>query len=455
MNQTIEKEFHVAMQWFYAIRAQVGNNKLAVIKDCEEQCPTAWALLLHYLNPFSVFHLRSKSLANDIQPAGEPYTSAQQLITDIMSMPAMTNQKIAQIKATLNTIHNEDVRNFAAQYLIKTVRIGVAAETVNKAIGRDVIPLFGCMLANKYFDHAKAVVGKTVAVTEKLDGIRALAFVTQWPYHADIHIYSRQGKRILGLIEVEQAIREAVVPLFEAGVLKENVVFDGELLVTNRNGIPSKEQYKRTTKIVSSDNLLHKTGITYNVFDVLTKSDFSVGESEATYLERRKALETIFTSSNSPSVRVVPVEQILSFTDETSAHKAIIELVTKARQDGKEGIMLNICDAPYVCKRTNNLLKVKVFQDCDLQIVGFQQGTGKFADTLGALLVDYKGNVVGVGSGMSDEQRQEFWNHQDTHMGRVVTVQYFEETNDADGNKSIRFPVFKELREEGKEVSYN
>lgn len=117
--------------------------------------------------------------------------------------------------------------------------------------------------------------------------------------------------------------------------------------------------------------------------------------------------------------------------------------------------MLNICDAPYVCKRTNNLLKVKVFQDCDLEITGFQQGTGKFADTLGALLVDYKGNSVGVGSGMSDEQRKEFWDHQDRYLGRVVTVQYFEETNDADGNKSIRFPVFKELREEGKEVSYS
>ena len=31
---------------------------------------------------------------------------------------------------------------------------------------------------------------------------------------------------------------------------------------------------------------------------------------------------------------------------------------------------------------------------------------------------------------------------------------YFEETNDADGKLSIRFPVFKELCVEGKEVSY-
>ena len=455
MQQTIEKEFNVAMQWFHAIASARGLEKYDYIKNMEKQCPSAWALLLLYLNPSNVFHIRAKSLANDIKPDGEPYTSVKSMIDDLIAMPAVTNKMIAQIKATLNTILDESIRQFAVQYLTKTVKIGITADTVNKTMERNIIPVFGCMLANKYFDHPQAIVGKTVAVTEKLDGIRALAFVQPWPHHADIAIFSRQGKRIYGLMEIENALKKAVVSLYDRGELEDGIVFDGELLITNRSGVPSKEQYKRTTKIVSSNKLIQKTGITYNVFDVLPTKDFRIGESEATYLQRRKALETIFRGHNSPAVRVVPVEQTVSFTDETSAHKAIVELVTKARNTEKEGIMLNICDAPYVCKRTNNLLKVKVFQDCDLEITGFQQGTGKFADTLGALLVNYKGNTVGVGSGMSDEQRKEFWDHQDQYLGRVVTVQYFEETNDADGNKSIRFPVFKELREEGKEVSYS
>jgi len=455
MMQAIEKEFNVTMQWFNAIASARGLEKYDYIKDMEKQCPSAWVLLLLYLNPSNVFHIRSKSLANDIKPDGDPYTSVKTMIDDLMAMPAVTNKMIARIKATLNIILDESVRQFAVQYLTKTAKIGITADTVNKTLERNIIPVFGCMLANKYFDHPHIIVGKTVAITEKLDGIRALAFVQPWPHRADITIFSRQGKRIYGLLEVENAIRKAVVPLYDSGVLKDSIVFDGELLITDRAGIPSKEQYKRTSKIVSSDKLIQKTGITYNVFDVLPTKDFRIGESEAIYSQRRKALETIFRGYNSPAVRIVPVEQTVSFTDKTSAHKAIVELVTKARDIGKEGVMLNICDAPYVCKRTNNLLKVKVFQDCDLEIIGFQQGTGKFADTLGALLVNYKGNTVGVGSGMSDEQRKEFWTHQDQYLGRIVTVQYFEETNDADGNKSIRFPVFKELREEGKEVSYH
>jgi len=43
----------------------------------------------------------------------------------------------------------------------------------------------------------------------------------------------------------------------------------------------------------------------------------------------------------------------------------------------------------------------------------------------------------------------------DELIGRVISVQYFEETHDVDGNLSLRFPVFKELRETGKEVSYS
>lgn len=115
--------------------------------------------------------------------------------------------------------------------------------------------------------------------------------------------------------------------------------------------------------------------------------------------------------------------------------------------------MINFDEAPYVCKRTPNLLKVKVMQDCDLTITGFEEGQGANAGTLGAVLVDYKGSTVGVGSGFTREQRDFFWQNRDSLLGRVITVQYFEETTDAKGVPSLRFPVFRELREKGKEVS--
>lgn len=80
---------------------------------------------------------------------------------------------------------------------------------------------------------------------------------------------------------------------------------------------------------------------------------------------------------------------------------------------------------------------------------------GKFKGTLGSIVVDYKGTALGVGSGLSDEDREYLWNHRNEYVGRIATVQYFEETQDSTGKPSLRFPVFKEIREEGKEISYS
>lgn len=451
MAYPIEKEFETAMRWFSSIASAVGKEKQSVIRSCRKQDDDGWNLLVAYLNPYHVFHVGVKSLASDVSPDGEPYPSANALLSDLMQVPSLNHVVLAKVKQTLATIENDDVRQFAADYITKQLKIGVTAATVNKAAGEQVVPVFGCMLANKYFEHLSAVIGKTIAVTEKLDGIRALAFVQVSPERSCVEIFSRQGQLISGLTEVENAILYAIHSL---KLPHATFVFDGELLVTNRQNIPSKEQYKQTIKIVREDSNENKTGITYNVFDIVPLKDFLAGQSEIVYAQRRRTLERLSSGFISPALRLVPIELTCSYANETEAYNAIVALVERARKEGKEGVMLNLCDAPYVCKRTNNLLKVKVFQDCDLKIIGYQEGTGKLANTLGALIVDYKGNPVGVGSGLSDAQRKEFWENRKNYLGRVVTVQYFEETNDANGTKSIRFPVFKELREEGKEVSY-
>lgn len=454
MIQTLEKEFTTALQWFAAIAEAVGKQKLAVVKTCMEQSPVAWELLLLYLNPYTVFHIGQKSMEADIKAEGSPYSSAKELIESLVETSGVTNKHIAKIKATLQAVNNDAVKSFIVRYLTKSITLGVTAESVNKAVGSSVIPTFNCMLAHKYFDHPDEIVGKTIAVTEKLDGVRAISIVLLWPDNIDVYIFSRQGKRIYGLLEVEKTIRELALAAQKKNSAMRSFVLDGELLITNRNNVPSKEQYKQTTKIIGSDKLLNKTGITYNVFDTLPLTEFNDGTSKDSYLERRKNLERLLEGVESPSVRIVPVLRTFFYAEKERAFRAVLRLAEEARAANQEGVMLNICNAKYVCKRTKNLLKVKVFQDCDVRIVGFQQGSGKYINTLGALLVDYKGNTVGVGSGLTDEQRDEIWSNQENYLGKIVTVQYFEETNDAFGNKSMRFPVFKELREEGKEVSY-
>ena len=83
------------------------------------------------------------------------------------------------------------------------------------------------------------------------------------------------------------------------------------------------------------------------------------------------------------------------------------------------------------------------------------EGSGEFSNMCGALIVNYKGFPVGVGSGISKDERIMFWNNKDQYIGRVIEVQTFEESQDQNGNLSLRFPVYKGLRPLGKEVSYD
>ena len=62
---------------------------------------------------------------------------------------------------------------------------------------------------------------------------------------------------------------------------------------------------------------------------------------------------------------------------------------------------------------------------------------------------------MAIGSGLSDEQRVNYWKNPDELIGKIVQVKFKEETMDKKtGLKSLQFPIFQYLREEKTEPSY-
>jgi DNA ligase-1 len=199
-----------------------------------------------------------------------------------------------------------------------------------------------------------------------------------------------------------------------------------------------------------------KTGLLYNVFDCVPLSQFKAGKCSASASNRKKWFLEKYTKewTFGGYEHVKPLPVIYEGVYREEAVKGFHQNILRR---GGEGIMINIASAPYECKRTANLLKVKEMYTMDLKIIGFEEGLvgSKFEGTLGAIVVDYKGHEVKVGSGYTDDERKFFWENKDDLIGRVTEVQYFEETEDTDGNLSLRFPVYVQLREFGKEVSYD
>ena len=184
-------------------------------------------------------------------------------------------------------------------------------------------------------------------------------------------------------------------------------------------------------------------------FDMLEMEEFNQSKGVYKYHERLQKLLDLDKFMGSMFVRIIQPLYL------GSDMNRVLELLEVYKKLGAEGLMVNLMDAPYEFKRSKAILKVKVMETVDLKIIGFEEGTGRNAGRLGALIVDYKGYECGVGSGFSDFDREFIWNNQDKYLGKICEIQYFEETKNKDGGVSLRFPVYKHLRFDKTEPSYN
>jgi DNA ligase-1 len=118
--------------------------------------------------------------------------------------------------------------------------------------------------------------------------------------------------------------------------------------------------------------------------------------------------------------------------------------------DGQEGIILKDMSGIWEDKRSKTQIKMKGELECDLKIVGIQEGTGKYAGKLGAYLGESSDGIVkvAVGSGFKDDQRV----LDDSVIGKIMAVKYNTCIVNKQGEHSLFLPIFAEVREDKTEA---
>lgn len=388
-------------------------------------------------DPFMVFGISTKKLNKIV---GGTVINCIESVFDLFDYLENHNTgsdaDISICQEVLNIVSTNDREAGAIleALICKDLSIGCDAKTINKEIP-DLIPTFSVQLANKYFDKPAYVEGKTFAITTKIDGGRIIALKE----NGQVSFFTRAGQKYEGLVDLEDEMSR---------LMPDNICLDGEITLLVRGNLSSKDAYKETMKIVRTKDK-EKHGIKMLVFDAMSVSDFKTQTSSMTYIQRRQMLDCMSAFDTARYFELLPILYRGSDTSE------ITRILEEEVSNGEEGIMINICDAPYEFKRTNGLLKVKKMQTMDLEIIGFEEGEGRLAGKLGAVLVRYKNdNVVKVGSGFSDDLRVTIWANQSDYLGNICEVQYFEETTNADGGESLRFPIFKDFRPDKTEADY-
>jgi len=101
-------------------------------------------------------------------------------------------------------------------------------------------------------------------------------------------------------------------------------------------------------------------------------------------------------------------------------HAALKTLLQTTVKAGGEGLMLHRGNSLYQSGRNGDVLKVKLHEDAEATVVGYEAGQGKYAPHIGALWVETpQGLRFKLGAGLSDVQRQN-----PPALGQWVTYRY-------------------------------
>lgn len=356
---------------------------------------------------------------------------------------------VYMLQIYINQFEDEETRQFLKDVFTKKLKVGITAKTINKVLGKGFIEEFGCQLAYPYHKYLNKLEGSEIIVTQKLDGHRSICIVK----NGKATFYTRKGLVVNGL-DIQQHEAEELV---KHGFGGKDYVLDGELLAYNADGLETKDLFRLTTSILRSDSA-DKSSVLFNVFDCLPYEEFTTGISKGPFWKRKEDLSNAFysiyplKSTKSPESETNPLSRHLyeveNIYEDTYHPNVILSLQEEYVEPlGWEGLMINLSDGLYQTKRTSDILKVKEFFNADVLVKDVFEGTGELSGTLGGVIIDYKGNDVKVGSGFTLEERNTYWANPNKIIGKVVDVQYFEETNNQnDNNISLRFPTIKSIR---------
>jgi DNA ligase-1 len=346
------------------------------------------------------------------------------------------------IKLAMDVATQSQWNDFYRRILIKDMRAGFGEKSVNTVAKKQkkpqyAVPVFECMLAHDSANHEAKLTGAKI-LQPKLDGVRAITVVD---YESKtVTMYTRNGKVLDNFGHITSYLE---------GFMEEfgrSYVLDGE--VVSRSFQDLMKQVHRKSDVQATDARLC-------LFDIVPLVEFKAGRS--TMAQKRRSLflknfENIFNDSG--FIEIIP--QIEVNLDEFLGELEYKDYNKRAVEEGFEGIMIKDPNAVYECKRTVSWMKSKPFIEVSLTVTAVEEGTGKNQGRLGALVCegidDGKRIVVNVGSGLTDDQRREFWDahtvDENAVVGQVVEVRADAATRNQDSEDvwSLRFPRFLRFR---------
>jgi hypothetical protein len=387
------------------------------------------------LDPFTNFYIRKIPQYSFVGEDSEHQTSLEMALENLYylsSREVTGNGAIAHLGAILSGLEPDDAK-VIERIIQKDLKCGVQVSTAN-AVWGGLIKEYPVMLCSPFEQKLVDKIKFPAFVQLKMDGMRFNAIVRD----GKVEYRSRNGKEIqlLGNLDAD-FVKMA------GGV---DCVFDGELLVVDGDTILDRQTGNGILNKANKGTISEAEAkmVRATVWDVIPYIYFVDGECPTPYGTRFSSLEMLL-KKNPSKVSLVKSWEV----DNYETAQALFE---EMLQRGEEGIILKDKNGIWEDKRSKGQIKFKGELECDLKIVAVEEGTGKYAGMLGAILCESSDGVikVSVGSGFTDQQRKDLWGK--NIVDKVAAIKYNMRIKNKSGEESLFLPIVLEVRDD-KEVA--
>lgn len=255
------------------------------------------------------------------------------------------------------------------------------------------------MLAKDFNKVANSALEKKWFASRKIDGVRCLMYYKD----GEVHTASRGGQDY-DASTVHITHHPVMVQFFEA---HPNIILDGELYVHGR-----PLQYISGLARLETDVYSKCEELEYWIYDIV--------DPKLIFKDRLSILEdTITPYFENSDIKVIMVEHV-----ECEGWTEIKNLHDKYVAEGFEGVVIRNPDKPYgINKRTNDMIKVKMYKDAEFEITGISEGLRDEDMCFTCVTekgIEFKAKPMG-----SRELKQVYRNDINNIIGKMATVKFF------------------------------
>lgn len=405
---------------------------------------------------------------------------------------------------------NDETRDLFFKCLNHNLFVGVSNKVLEKAWkemgNRDtflpIYPYMRCSLMEK-IKHIKYPAISQV----KMDGTYAnIIFTIDKDKDVMVDIYSRQGKRMdmsdTLRNRLQDYARKYIHPLTDFSERSwVKLVFMGEALVRGTDGKPldrktgnglitslskrfdtarsyqEKLDKKFSQKIMDEYN--NKTNewdeternIYFVLWDCMPYDVWQGKEDPQDYETRFASLSFIEFETLKDSLNKNSVDNLFEIVEskEVNSYEEAYEHFLEMYKSGQEGTILKNMDLGWKNGTSNHQIKFKAVKECELKVTGYEMGSGKYSEGIGALLCESSDGLLKVSiSGMTESERGlERVDIMDAskglkviddfdfnkYTGKIITVEFNELIKAKDKEDySLFLPRIKEFREDKSEA---